>query len=211
MGAANYSGFRTSTTTDKTSNDLKWGYAAGIWLNFPISRKFSIEPQFLYSLMGGKYIGDGAVPRNATQDLGYTTGSLLLKFDIFRSFALMAGAQADYLVHAEARRTGIDNKENFQKADFAAMAGFELFPHGRFTLYATYIYGYKDVSNAESVPEMYNHGLQAGIKLKIFGKRIRADSDGDGIADKYDKCPNQVGRQNNQGCPLVHKVRYANL
>jgi outer membrane protein OmpA-like peptidoglycan-associated protein len=44
--------------------------------------------------------------------------------------------------------------------------------------------------------------FQAGLKLRLFGKHILADSDGDGILDKDDKCPTVVGLARYQGCPI---------
>jgi outer membrane protein OmpA-like peptidoglycan-associated protein len=40
------------------------------------------------------------------------------------------------------------------------------------------------------------------LKLKLFGKKVEADSDGDGIIDKNDKCPNEIGTAKYEGCPI---------
>jgi outer membrane protein OmpA-like peptidoglycan-associated protein len=44
--------------------------------------------------------------------------------------------------------------------------------------------------------------IQTGLKLKLFGKKIPADSDGDGVSDPNDKCPNQYGFARYEGCPI---------
>lgn len=198
LAGANYSQFRLGSNSPVTSNKWKFGYAGGVWLNFPISRKFSIEPQGLYSLVGGKYVYNGSV----NQDLGYISVPVFLKFDLSKSLALMAGPQVDFLMNGEEKESGIGNKGAYNKNDIAATGGLELFPHGRVSIYARYSYGFTNVSKADFVPEMYNQNIQAGLKLKLFGKHIAADSDGDGIKDDVDKCPNVPGLQRYQGCPI---------
>src|SRR5258705_9892554 len=47
LGAVNLSEFRKPSAT--IDYDTKAGYAAGAWLNFPLSKVFSIEPQAMYS------------------------------------------------------------------------------------------------------------------------------------------------------------------
>jgi outer membrane protein OmpA-like peptidoglycan-associated protein len=47
-----------------------------------------------------------------------------------------------------------------------------------------------------------NQNIQAGLKFRLFGKKVDADSDGDGVIDKNDKCPNEVGFERYNGCPI---------
>lgn len=201
LAAANYSKFRPTSTAAIESNQWKWGYAGGVWFNFPAGNKFSIEPQVMYSLVGGKYVGN-AVSTKIEQDLGYISVPVFLKFDVARSLALMVGPQFDFLMNAKEKESGTENKGTFENTNFAVTGGLEFFPHGRVSIYARYSYGFSDVSHAPLVPEMQNQNIQAGLKLKIFGKHVPADSDGDGIADKDDKCPNVAGLQRYQGCPI---------
>ena len=50
LGALNYTQFRvTDVSTIDYKNDA--GYAFGGWLNFPLGRTFSFEPQVQYSLL----------------------------------------------------------------------------------------------------------------------------------------------------------------
>ena len=46
-----------------------------------------------------------------------------------------------------------------------------------------------------------NQGVQAGVKIKLFGRHVPADSDGDGIVDSKDNCPKVPGLDRYQGCP----------
>jgi hypothetical protein len=50
--------------------------------------------------------------------------------------------------------------------------------------------------------EFKNSNIQVGMKVKLFGKKIEADSDGDGISDPNDKCPTVVGVSRYDGCPI---------
>ena len=47
-----------------------------------------------------------------------------------------------------------------------------------------------------------NQNLKSNI---CFGKELLMDSDGDGLIDTIDKCPNQKGPINNDGCPIKNK------
>src|SRR5882724_2881406 len=93
LGAANFSEFR------KPSADIdyntKTGWSAGGWLNLPLSRGFSIEPQLLYSSY--RYF----TPSNATVllkdgSIGYISVPVLLKFHAGDHFAITAGPQVDF-------------------------------------------------------------------------------------------------------------------
>jgi outer membrane protein OmpA-like peptidoglycan-associated protein len=57
-------------------------------------------------------------------------------------------------------------------------------------------------ANPNPPGKFYNQTFQFGLKLKLFGKHVLGDSDGDGIVDKNDKCPSQVGLERYQGCPI---------
>ncbi|MFT4022587.1 MAG: OmpA family protein [Flavihumibacter sp.] len=56
--------------------------------------------------------------------------------------------------------------------------------------------------NVVPAGEFYNRYVQAGVKLKLFGKHIPADSDGDGIRDDKDSCVGVAGLARYNGCPI---------
>src|SRR6187399_106309 len=204
LGAANFSQFRV--TGDNPSNidyNFEGGWSAGAWVNFPVSSGFSIEPQFMYSSYGyhsnkaiGVLLTDGKVR--------YLSVPLLLKFHTGDKFAITAGPQLDWFSSFE-DKNNLAKEDDFKKTSFSAFGGFEIFPHGRVTIFGRYIFGLSNMDNSSTHGDEMkykNQNIQAGLKLRLFGKKVDADSDGDGVIDKNDKCPNEVGFERYSGCPI---------
>ena len=204
LGAANFSQFRiTNENPNNVDYEMKAGWSAGGWLNFPVSKCFSIEPQVIHSSY--QYL------TNSTSNvllkdgkIRYISVPLLLKFNAGNSFAITAGPQIDFTSSVE-NNPGSTAKENdFKQTSFSGFAGVEILPRGRVTIFGRYIHGFSDMNNVtEASPLEYkNQNVQAGLKLKLFGKKVEADSDGDGINDPNDKCPAVFGLARYDGCPI---------
>ena len=199
LGALNYNKFRV-TDNDNVSYDGKFGWSAGGWMNFPLGKAVSFEPQVFYTLYSYKsddltFLSDG--------NLDFLSIPLLLKFHLGQKFAITAGPQFDLLTGASDK--GANSKDNFTKTSISANVGFELFPHAQFVPFVRYIHGFTDMNdnaNPTTAGKFYNQNIQAGVKWRIFGTHVLADSDGDGIVDKNDKCPTVVGLERYQGCPI---------
>jgi outer membrane protein OmpA-like peptidoglycan-associated protein len=136
--------------------------------------------------------------------IGYISIPLGLKFHAGENFAFTVGPQVDFLASLN-DYDNIAQKDDFNKTSLSAFGGIELFPHKTITVFGRYVHGFSnmDKRGAEtSEAEYKNQNIQAGLKLKLFGKKVPADSDGDGIADPKDKCPNVVGLERYEGCPI---------
>jgi len=111
-----------------------------------------------------------------------------------------------------------DGPGKYTILDYGAngLAGFEF---GRIILTANYSRGLKDFYKPENYTSSMKHevmGITAGVFIDRLGKPKKdhdadavtassPDTDGDGIPDKDDKCPGQVGLVANGGCPLADK------
>src|SRR6187399_1811258 len=204
LGAANFSQFRV--TGDNPSNidyNFEGGWSGGAWVNFPVSSGFSIEPQFMYSSYG--YHSNKATWVLLTDGkVRYLSVPLLLKFHTGDKFAITAGPQLDWFSSFE-DKNNLAKEDDFKKTSFSAFGGFEIFPHGRVTIFGRYIFGLSNMDNSSTHGDEMkykNQNIQAGLKLRLFGKKVDADSDGDGVIDKNDKCPNEVGFERYSGCPI---------
>jgi outer membrane protein OmpA-like peptidoglycan-associated protein len=216
LGALNYTQFRMK---DATNIDYKndFGYAAGVWLNFPISSKVSFEPQAQFSFLKYSVKTGPANPTQFDGTLQYQSYPLLFKIQTSKNFALLVGPQIDF-TNKISSQTTYYAKRMFIDQSTAVTAGFELFPHSTVQIYARYIYGLSDMKyglnpNVNLVGwKYYNDGIQAGVKIKLFGKMIQPpvvvpppapiDTDNDGIIDSLDKCPTVPGLAKYQGCPI---------
>lgn len=200
LGGFNYSNIRIGDNNGSIeSGDWKAGYAGGVWLNFPMGKVISLEPQALYSRVGGEVVTSGA-GGNLDQNLGYLSVPVLFKWSS-KAVALFVGPQFDFLMNAKNKTTDSENKSAFKSTDIALTGGVEFIPHGRVSIYARYIHGLTNINDADN-PELFNQGVQAGLKLKLFGKFVPGDEDGDGVIDSKDNCPKVAGLARYQGCPI---------
>ncbi|MEO6584051.1 MAG: OmpA family protein [Ferruginibacter sp.] len=214
LGAANYSKFRLSQDIAGSDTKLKWGYAPGVFVTFPLGNVISLEAQAQYSRVGGKYETTSATTLN--QELTYLSVPLFFKIHTGRLFAFDLGGQADFLLSAKDKTlpAEVDNESAFDHNSLGVLGGVELFPRGRVTLYGKYVHGLKriDKNTVSLQPDRYNQQIQVGAKFKLFGKRIPGipppppvpvvvDRDGDGVLDADDKCPDTPGSATLMGCP----------
>jgi outer membrane protein OmpA-like peptidoglycan-associated protein len=204
LGAANFSQFHINGSNPTNADyDAKTSWAAGAWVNFPLGKAFSLEPQVMYSRY--QYWSRSTTPLLLNDGtISYISVPLLLKFHAGSKFAITAGPQLDFLNHVDDSR-GLATEDDFNKTSLSAFGGVEVFPHGRVTIFGRYIHGISDMSanEGENVATKYrNQNIQAGLKIKLFGKKVPADSDGDGVSDDKDKCPGVFGVARYDGCPI---------
>jgi len=201
LGAVNFSNFSIKDN-DNLDYKMKAGWGAGAWLNFPLGKVISFEPQFMYNQYS--YNTDATAALLKDSKASYFSIPVLLKLHLGDKFAITAGPQFDFLTSVKDDNNNW-TKDDVTKSSVAINAGIEIFPHGRVTPFARYIYGFTNMDNTgnpNTVGEYHNQNIQVGLKLRLFGKHILADSDGDGFNDKIDKCPSVVGLERYQGCPI---------
>ena len=99
LGAANYSSFRLSDNIPGTDTKFKWGFAPGVYVNFPLGNVISLELQGQYSRLGGKYEKNNVTTLN--QELTYLSVPVFFKIHTGKFFAFDLGAQADFLLKAK--------------------------------------------------------------------------------------------------------------
>jgi outer membrane protein OmpA-like peptidoglycan-associated protein len=204
LGAANFSQFRiTNDNPNNIDYETKTGWSAGGWVNFPVSNSFSIEPQVMHSSY--RYLTNSTANVLLKDgNITYISVPLLLKFGLSDKFAITAGPQVDFMSKVKNNPGSTAQENDFNQTSFSGFAGLEILPHGRVTIFGRYIHGFSNMNEkTEAQPLEYkNQNIQAGLKLKLFGKKVPADSDGDGVSDPNDKCPNVVGLARYDGCPI---------
>jgi outer membrane protein OmpA-like peptidoglycan-associated protein len=204
LAAANFSQFRvTGDNPSDVDYNFEPGWSLGGWVNFPVTSSFSLEPQLMYSSYGynsnkqtGTLLNDGKIR--------YISVPLIFKFNAGEKFAFTAGPQIDWFSSFE-DKTNSAVETDFKKTNFSVFGGLELFPRSRATIFGRYLFGISNADNSSTHGEETQYkiqNIQAGLKVKLFGKKIEADSDGDGIIDKNDKCPTQIGTAKYEGCPI---------
>jgi outer membrane protein OmpA-like peptidoglycan-associated protein len=206
LGAANFSKFRIPGDNDaQVDYDTKTGWAAGGYLNIPVASWFSIEPQVMYSVLRYRAsTGSTTGLLLNTGRAGYVSVPLLLKFHAGDKFAFTAGPQIDFISTLD-DKFNVARKHDFRQPSFSVFGGFEILPHGAVTIFGRYVNGLTNMDDRggeNNGLEFKNSNVQAGLKFRLFGKKVEADSDGDGVIDSKDKCPGVVGLPRYDGCPI---------
>ena len=218
LGAINASEFKAKGT-NPTGVDYNFeaGWSLGGWLNFPLGTRFSLEPQVMYSSYGYHANTSTALLLNDGK-IKYISVPMILKLHAGEKLAITAGPQVDFFTsfededHSTAR-----TEDNFKQTSWSIFGGLELFPRGRVTIFGRYIHGISDMDVTGTFGENLNYrnqAIQAGLKLRLFGGAkpylatttplppAPVDTDGDGITDDVDKCPNEKGTAKYNGCPI---------
>lgn len=118
------------------------GFHIGLFTEFPVAPRFSIQPEVMYSTQGAKFEGLGSEATLRTQ---YLNVPVLAKFYVAEGFNLQAGPQIGFLTGAEYQVDGaddIDVSDNMKGTDFGLLFGV----------------GYK-VAQGVTIDARYNMGL----------------------------------------------------
>ena len=201
LGAANYTRFRIDNGTE--AYNWQWGWGAGLWLAIPAGKVVSFELQPQYS--SWKYEQDATLRTALLGDAraDYLSVPVLLKLHLGKGVAILLGPQFDFLMSVR-DDTDTWTKDDVTSTSIAGTAGLEFAPRGRVSLFARYIHGFTDMDDTSepTATEFYNQGFQGGLKIRLWGTHVPADSDGDGILDTADQCMTVVGLEKYQGCPI---------
>jgi hypothetical protein len=125
---------------------LKPSFHAGIFAQFRLSNRFSVQPELLYSRQGYRVATPGTTPPSPTYEalkLDYINLPVLLVFNLSYRWSIHAGPQAGLLltVREDDREAGQDA---FRALDLGAAIGTE-FRFGRFRVGARYNHGFHDI------------------------------------------------------------------
>ena len=146
---------------DGTDNfDGRFAFHVGAVSEIPITEKFSVQPELLYSSQGDKGTFDGM---DITFKLDYLNLPILAKYYVAERFSLEAGPQIGFLLSSKAEGGGvsIDIKELFKSIDLGL--GFGL--------------GYK-LENGINFTGRFNAGITNIIENNGYILDVPIDSEG---------------------------------
>ena len=152
---------------DTDDFDGKFGIHAGIVAEFPLSEKFSIQPELMYSAQGdkGSFVEEG-LKMDAELKLDYLVLPVMAKYYVGDGFSLEAGPQIGFTVNselsvkAEGMSVTVDLKDLVKDIDFGF--GFGL--------------GYK-LENGLNFSGRYNVGITNFFESEgsLLGETIYSD------------------------------------
>ena len=171
----------TLYSSDVSTNHMKPGFDAGFFVKMPVTRGFSIQPEFLYSLQGAKNTYDNLVPGSGEYrfNLGYLKVPVLAVINVAPNFNLHVGGYAAYLVNSNIKQ--VDNNGNVENAvslntdDFnrwdAGLVGGAAFDIENFTIGARYNYGLVEIGkNGSASGDLTKGQKNAGFNFYVgFG------------------------------------------
>ena len=135
LNFASISGDNTKGTDVVTSFNL------GLLSEIPISKKFSFQPELMYS-------GQGYSLKDDTIALSYLNIPLMGKYYLTKGLSVEAGPQVGFLLAAKNDKTNI--KDSFNTVDFGVNFGLGYKLDNGLNFVARYNLGLTDINNVES-------------------------------------------------------------
>jgi hypothetical protein len=142
-------------TTSKTS------LHAGVFYNLPVSDKFRIQPELLYSIQGSKTSAMSSTDPNLAgineYDFHYVSLPVMLQYMTPGGFSVEVGPQVSYLSSANADRSNgtevnLKDMDYIKKVDFSAAGGIGYLTPIGLGINARYVHGFTNVFNNEDRP-----------------------------------------------------------
>lgn len=162
---ANFSSLSIDDEDESLETNFKTGFVFGAFVKIPVSSNVSIQPEFLYSSMGGN-IGDGVDQYHFR--LNYFSIPVLLKMGFCKNkWAAVVGPQLDFMIQAKEGGSKISSSI-FAESNFLATAGVEYWVCPSVVLGARYQYGISNALNDENTDSKWkNHGAQVTIGFQL--------------------------------------------
>jgi len=168
-GGVNFSSFTGDGYDDFVDPEERTSFHLGLLAEIPVSDRFSIQPEVLYSAQGYDISSmDGA--DDVEFQLDYINVPVLAKFYLFNRFSIEAGPQIGFLVNKEidTNPTGDGgdisiNDDNYKDVDFALGLGAS-YKFSNFFVSGRYNIGLSDIYDVEGV-DAKNSVIQAGVGL----------------------------------------------
>lgn len=173
-GGVNFSSFSGDGLSAFTDDKGRTSFHLGLVAEIPMSERFSIQPEVLYSGQGYDLVSrDNA--NDVEYQLDYINIPVIAKVYVFEGLALEAGPQVGFLVNSEIdsdRSLFDDNdgsisldEDQFNKTDFSLALGASyklrggLFVNGRYNIGLREIYDDSIISRADAKHSVVQLGL----------------------------------------------------
>ncbi|MEI9911958.1 MAG: porin family protein [Bacteroidota bacterium] len=168
----NISSFRTAIDYSDFEPTPKLGQVFGAFVQIPLSSRFILQPEFLYSQMGS--MAKSTLWGDVTFRYNYFSIPVLLKYKIGKIFSASAGFEANNLVRARQKQTTKTTTitNDIKDFDFAYTAGIAT-AGKTWTFDIRYIHGSQDVSPAPATTTFFNQAVQLTVGYKLAKKAAK--------------------------------------
>src|SRR6266542_2802828 len=168
----NFSHLLLRDLSDNVDHDFnsKWrtGFVLGMFVKVPVYKKFSIQPEFLYSSMGGDYYTPTSGPsgfQHVRDRYNYFSIPVMAKYQLCSHINIVAGPQFDFLIEGKERNSSGTYKVSDQLKDFDGMVtgGVEFMTGKTINWMLRYMKGFNDLENRANGVRFYQEGIQATV------------------------------------------------
>lgn len=162
-GGWNFSGVRGDSKNTLVNRDNLNSFLAGLYAQFALNDKFSIQPEFLYSRKGYKADPSGPAISLRENRLDYLQVPVLFVYNFLDNVSLHVGPQASLLINA--KNATVDrsiSEAGFHSLDYGVVGGLEA-RVGPARLGARYDLGLAKIRKASAMPmgnDLYNQAFQ---------------------------------------------------
>lgn len=172
----NFSHLLLRDLSDNVDHDFnsKWreGFVLGMYVKVPVYKKFSIQPEFLYSSMGGDYFTPYTGPggyQHVRDRYNYFSIPLMAKYELTHGVSIVAGPQFDFLIEGKEKNSEGTFYVSDQLKDFDGLwtGGVEFFTGKRINWMVRYMKGFNDIENRANGVRFYQEGIQATVGVKF--------------------------------------------
>jgi hypothetical protein len=172
----NFSHLLLRDLQDNVDHDFnsKWrtGFVLGMFVKVPVYKKFSIQPEFLYSSMGGDYYTPTSGPsgyQHVRDRYNYFSIPVMAKYQLCHNVNIVAGPQFDFLIAGKERNSSGTYKVSDQLKDFDGMVtgGLEFWASQSINFMLRYMKGFNDLENRANGVRFYQEGIQVTVGVKF--------------------------------------------
>ncbi len=148
--------------------DANWktGFVVGAFVKIPVGSNLAIQPEFLYSSMGGRL--KSTIASEDRYRLNYFSIPVLVKIKICKNLMVVVGPQIDMMI--QAKKYNIDGyskvTDDFEDHDLLLTGGLEWWPLRNIGVTARYIHGFTDIDKSSNLV-MKNQGVQITVGVNL--------------------------------------------
>jgi hypothetical protein len=169
--------FTTMTPNDYlTDEKYKTGLYLGATVEIPLGKKFSIQPEILYSKQGVKgnvplysllFLGQPNPTRPAEHQLDYIKIPVLAKLYFAKNFSLEIGPSFNFLVNDKLTYLSSIQSDLAEKFELGGVVGFSYKVKSNFVVNANYLNGFSNVLKSPfENPKSYGFSVGVGYLFK---------------------------------------------
>ena len=153
--------------SDVEDNKAKLGFHLGGLVNVPVTEKFSVQPELVFSAQGVKFDGDAKVNMN------YLNIPILAKYTTQSGFFAETGPQLGFLLSAKNKVDGESTnvKDYFKKTDFSWALGIGYLSQSNIGVNARFNFGLSKLDEDGEV-KMFNRVFQIGL-FYLLGSPVK--------------------------------------